>query len=277
MIKRESKHRILILGASGFIGNAIYKELCSYFRTFGTHRTPIVEYEKNHHFFQYVLEEDDVVEILEAVKPTIIISALRGDFSSQVIAHSHIIEYLKAYKSKLIFLSSANVFDAYSKYPSYENDKTLSNSIYGHFKIKIENMLLRLPKRQVAIIRLPMVFGAQSPRIQEIKMFLSTKEPIEVFPNLIMNVTTETKVTQQIHYIINQNKSGVFHLGSHDLVHHDDFIKEIISSLGFIKPILKQVYTTNDDRYLAVLAKSNLLPKHLRIKSQEILTELEIS
>jgi len=273
----NSKHRILILGASGFIGNAIYKELCSYFRTFGTFSTPNKEFEKNHHFFQYSVEKDDVVEILEIVKPTIIISALRGDFSSQVIAHSHIIEYLNAYKSKLIFLSSANVFDAYSKYPSYENDKTLSHSVYGHFKIKIENMLLRLPKRQVVILRLPMVFGAQSPRIQEIKLFLKEKEPIEVFPNLIMNVTTETKVTQQIHYMINRNKSGIFHLGSDDLVHHNDFIKEIISTLGVNNPILKQVYTTNDDRYLAVLPKTNKLPKHLHIKSQEILTELEIN
>jgi len=274
---KENKHRILILGASGFIGNAIYKELCSYFRTFGTYRTSNREFEKNHHFFQYLIEEDDVVEILEVVKPTIIISALRGDFASQVIAHSHIAEYLIAYKSKLIFLSSANVFDAYSKYPSYENDKTLSNSIYGHFKIKIENMLLRLPKRHIAILRLPMVFGAQSPRIQEIKLFLKEKEPIEVFPNLIMNVTTETKVTQQIHYMINRNKSGIFHLGSNDLVHHDDFIKEIISTLGINNPILKQVYTTNDDRYLAVLPKTNKLPKHLHIKSQEILTELKIN
>ena len=35
-----NKHRILILGASGYLGNAIYKELGPYFRTFGTYRTP---------------------------------------------------------------------------------------------------------------------------------------------------------------------------------------------------------------------------------------------
>ena len=55
---------------------------------------------------------------------------------------------------KLYFLSSANVFDAYSKYPSYETDTTLSNSSYGHFKIRVEQQLLKLPKRQVAIVRL---------------------------------------------------------------------------------------------------------------------------
>lgn len=272
----KQKARILILGASGFIGNAIYKELCSYFRTFGTYNTNNKTLENNQHFFQYNIEEDDVFEILNTVKPTVIISSLRGDFSAQIIAHQHISEYILQNKARLIFLSSANVFDAYSKFPSYEYDKTLSNSVYGHFKIKIENMLLRLPKMKIAILRLPMVFGAFSPRVDEIKLLLKEKLPIEVFPNLVMNVTSDNKLTQQIHYIINQNKYGVFHLGSTDLVHHDEFISDIINSLGDYKPIYKHVYTTNDERYLAVLPKDNKLPKHLQIKSTEILQELEV-
>ncbi|GGG49742.1 sugar nucleotide-binding protein [Bizionia arctica] len=275
MKEREDKHRVLILGASGFLGNAIYKELCSYFKTFGTYNTENLVFEKNKHLFQYNVEEDDIFDILEAVKPTIIISALRGKFSAQVIAHSHICDYLKSRREcKLIFLSSANVFDGYSKYPSYEQDKTLSHSVYGHFKIKIENMLMRLPKRQVAIVRLPMVFGAHSPRIQEIKEFIINKEPIEVFPNLVMNVTSDFKLTQQIHYIINRNKTGIFHLGSTDLVHHDEFIEDIIKTIGDYNPLFKQVFTTNDERYLAVLPKINLLPKHLQLTSLEIINEL---
>lgn len=275
--QQNSKHRILILGGSGFLGGALYKELCPYFKTYGTYYKSNRQLEKNHHFFQYNIEEDDIYEILDIVKPTIIISALRGDFSKQVIVHQHLAEYVYKHKIKLLFLSSANVFDAYIKYPSYEEDKTYSNSIYGHFKIKIENMLLRLPKKQIAILRLPMVFGSQAPRVQEIIQLVKEKEPIEIFPNLIMNVTTDSKVTQQIHYIINRNKSGIFHLGSDDLVHHNDFIKEIISTLEIKEKVLfKHVYTTNDDRYLAVLPKFNKLPKHLHLKSSEILKELKI-
>ena len=272
----DKKHRILILGASGFLGNAIYKELCPYFKTFGTYNRSNNQLEKNNHFFQFNLEEDDVYEILDLVKPTIIISALRGDFSKQVIVHQHLAEYVFSNKIKLLFLSSANVFDAYSKYPSYELDKTLSHSIYGHFKIKIENILLRLPKKQIAILRLPMVFGANSPRIQKIVQQIKLKEPVEVFPNLIMNVINDHKVTQQIHYIINRNKLGIFHLGSTDLVHHDEFIKDVINALQIQNARYKQVYTTNDDRYLAVLQKYNVLPKNLQLLSQELLSDLII-
>ena len=272
----DKKHRILILGASGFLGNAIYKELCPYFKTFGTYNRSNKQLEKNNHFFQFNLEEDDVHEILDIVKPTIIISALRGDFSKQVIVHQHLAQYVFSNKIKLVFLSSANVFDAYSKYPSYEHDKTLSHSIYGHFKIKIENMLLRMPKNQVAILRLPMVFGSNSPRIQKIIKHIKENEPVEVFPNLIMNVITDSKVTQQIHYIINRNKSGIFHLGSNDLVHHDEFIKDVVNALSIKNALYKQVYTTNDDRYLAVLPKYNVLPKNLQLISQELLNDLKI-
>ncbi|MGJ8550327.1 sugar nucleotide-binding protein [Winogradskyella wichelsiae] len=268
------KHRILILGASGYIGNAIYKELSPYFKTFGTYRTPLKAFEINKQFFHYNLEEDDVYEILEACKPTIIISALRGDFNAQTIAHQHIAEYTLTFGSKIIFLSSANAFDSYSKFPSYELDKTLSHSIYGHFKIKIENLLLRLPEKQVAIIRVPMIFGAASPRVEALKQAILDHEAVEVFPNLIMNVMLDKKLTQQIHYIINRSKHGVFHLGSTDLVYHNEFIKEIIDLLTDKKVVLKQVYTSNEDRYLAVLPKFNKLPKHLQITSHEIIEEL---
>ncbi len=269
------KHRILILGVSGYLGSAIYKELHSYYQTFGTYKTPLSSFENNKHFFHYDFEEDDVFEILNVVKPTIIISALRGDFTAQLTAHKHIFEYISIQKNcKIIFLSSANVFDAYSKFPSYENDTTLSNSVYGHFKIRLEQLFLKLSPKKVIILRLPMVFGVASPRVNELKLHLEFDTPIELFPNLIMNVISDKKVTQQLHYIINRNKHGVFHLGSKDLVHHDDFIKDLVSKIGTETPRYKLVYTTNDDRYLAVLPKENKLPNHLQMYSLEILETL---
>ena len=264
------KKKILILGGSGFIGNAIYKELCNYFDTYGTYCSN-ASYASNGQYLKYDLNEDDIFKVLEKVRPDVIVSALRGNFSGQIQAHLHLMEYLSKTNCLLYFLSSANVFDAYSKYPSYEFDKTLSESIYGKLKIRIENMMLRMPEDKIGILRVPMVFGNSSPRLKEIKTLLDANEPIEVFPNLIINVTTDDRLTQQIHYLINRDKKGVFHLGSIDLVHHEDFIKEVIKRLGNYHPLLKKVYTTNDDRYLAALPKVNKLPKNLRFSYQEVI------
>jgi dTDP-4-dehydrorhamnose reductase len=75
--------------------------------------------------------------------------------------------------------------------------------------------------------------------------------------------------------MINRNKSGVFHLGSTDLVHHDEYIKDIVNQMTTKNGVLyKHVYTTNEDRYLAVLPKFNKLPKHLQVTSTEVLQEL---
>lgn len=268
---RESGKRILILGGSGFLGQEIYKELCNFFDVYGTFCSSAKRFEQNKKFQRYDLIADDVLPLLDRLKPDIIISALRGDFRTQLQAHTDMVYWVEKYNAQLIFLSGANVFDAYSKFPSYEMDKTLSESIYGRFKIHIENMLLRLPAHQMAILRLPMVFGNSSPRIKEIREALHLEAAIEVFPNLVVNVTTADKVCQQLHYIINRNLNGIYHLGSSDLVHHEDFITEICNHLSTKKPLLKRVYTTNHDRYLAVLPKHNLLPENLYFTYQEVI------
>lgn len=263
--------KILIIGASGFIGNALYKELCSYFDTYGTYNSNSSSFENNQKFFEYNMETEDVGILLENLRPTVIVSALRGNFDMQVETHFSIIDYILRNNCKLLFISSANVFDAFTNYPSYEYDKTLSQSIYGRFKIKIENALLRLPNNKYNILRLPMVFGANSPRTLEIKNKIEFGEAIEVFPNVVVNATDIFSVTQQIHYIINQEKQGVFHLGSEDLTHQHDLIKDIALALGYKNPLLKQVYDSNYDRFLAVLPKDNLLPKNLHISLQDVI------
>lgn len=270
--------KILILGGSGFIGNALYKELCPYFDTHATYFTENAFFDKNQKFHQFDVERESTSILLENLRPNIIISALRGNFLAQVHAHFEIIDYLlKNKNSKLIFISSANVFDAFTNYPSYEYDKTLSQSVYGRFKIKIENALLRLPNSKYVIVRLPMVFGAHSPRVKEIQRQLRENEAIEVFSNVVVNATYETKVTQQLHYIVNRNRQGVFHLGSNDLIHHNDLVTEICEVLGEKRPLLKNVYDSNFDRFLAVIPKDNLLPKNLQLSIQEVVASTLIS
>lgn len=265
--------RILIFGGSGFLGRALYRELHPYFDVYATYCSQ-EQYATNKRYFSYDFREDSPTAILRTVMPDVIISALRGNAQEQYVAHDILIDFAHLHESKLLFLSSANVFDGFWHYPSYEHDKTFSESVYGLLKIQIENKIIRMPPFSWAIVRLPMVFGTNSPRLFELKNAIEKKKPYEIFPNTVINLTTDYFVTQQLHYIINRNLWGIFHLGSTDLIHHDEFIFQLVDGLHVKeKPIYKHVYASNHDRYIVALPKDNTLPKHLSYRCEEVLAE----
>lgn len=252
------------------MGQSLFKELNPYFDVFGTYHTKSSLFDHNRRYFEWDVETDRISPILNKIEPDIIITSLKGPFPAQLEAYNELITYLVRQRKKLIFISTSNVFDSFTNYPSYEYDKTLSESIYGRFLIKIENALLRLPNAYYTIIRLPMVFGKTSPRLKDIFRLHNLNEPIDVFPNVIINATTANKFCQQVHYIINQDKSGVLHLGSSDVIHHKDLIEDICKINALKYPIFKNNYQSNQDRYLALLPKHNKLPKHYRIYIEDV-------
>ena len=129
-----------------------------------------------------------------------------------------------------------------------------------------------MPPFSWAIARLPMVFGLNTPRVMEVKKAIEEQCPYEIFPNTVINLTTDYFFTQQLHYIINRNLWGIFHLGSSDLIHHDEFIYQLVDGLKIkTKPIYKHVYTSNHDRYIVALPRDNILAKHLRFSCDDVL------
>lgn len=270
---KSKKQRILILGVSGFLGNHLYRELNPFFDVYGSYRTTTNYLENHRQFFQWDASEEIPDYFLSQVKPDVIIAAFRADTMVLIESHACIIRYLNQFQKKLIFISSSNVFDAFSNFPSYEYDKTLSSSAFGKFQIKIENSLLRLPNHLYNIVRLPMIFGYDSPRIKEIKLLYDLNEAIEVFDNVVINATSHDKFCQQMHYIINRQLEGVFHLGSNDVLHHREIIEEICTKIGLENPLFKHVFDSNEDRYIAVLPKKNKLPLHYQFTLDEVIED----
>ena len=273
--KKRILKKILILGASGFIGNSIQKELSKYYNTFGTYCTNKLFKIKNN-FQYYDITSSDINNIIIRVKPNLIISCLKGPFSFQIKTHESLIKYVKKNNCRIMFISSSNVFDAFEHFPSYEYDKTLSKSRYGKFKSTIENLILKLNPAKYVIIRLPMVFGIKSHRNKEIKLLIKENKPIDVYPNTIVNINSDIILSQQINYIINKNLSGIFHLGTKDLISHFDLIKKIVGNIN-IGVKFKHIYTTNNLRYLAVLPKKNCLPSHLYPSCESIINMFSLN
>ena len=271
------KNKILILGASGFIGNTLYKELLPYFDVYGTYFSAKNEFKNNQVMYFFDVEKDDINVVLNKVNPNYIISSLQGDFKAQYKVHQEINDFvLDAINCKIIYLSTVNVFDAKGEFPSYENDALLAVSDYGKFKISIEKLIKNLPKSKYTIIRLPMVLGVNSPRIIQLKEASKNHSEFEVYPNLIISVITADKIAQQVHYIINKDLDGIFHLATNDVMHHFDIMEEISEKLGLENVIYKQIFVLNNDyndQYLAILSKYNKLPENYQITISEVIED----
>ncbi|MAP79485.1 MAG: dTDP-4-dehydrorhamnose reductase [Aequorivita sp.] len=275
---KPEKHRILILGGSGFIGNAIYKELLSYFEVHGTYCTQVGTFSENQVFHKFCAEKDSVLLLLNSIRPSVIISAFAGESSSAFNVHQEISNYaLINSNCAVLYISSAEVFNGKWKHPAYENNVTLSETSAGRFKISVEKLFLETIPQQTTIIRLPMVLGVNSPEILHLRQCMRHHVAFEVYPNLIITATTIDKFCQQIHYIINQSKRGIFHLASNDMVHHDDLFLEIAEKIGGENLIFKNVFRKNDDSYNAILPKENKLPNQHQITISEVIEDCSLN
>lgn len=266
-------NRILILGASGFIGNTLYKELLPYYDVYGTYASQEGLFSENQVFFKFITEENTITAILQEVQPSIIISALKGDAKALLKTHEQVCDYVLQTNCKLVYISCAHVFDAKGDFPSYENDAPLAESLDGKLKLSVEKLIRQLPKEKFVIARLPFVLGVTSPIIIQLKQAIKHQATFEVFPSLIISATTQNKIAQQIHYILNKNLNGIFHLSSEDVMHHDELFRDISEKISTKKPIFKNVFSRNDDHFLAILPKENRLPKNYQITLEEVISD----
>lgn len=265
--------RVLIFGGSSSIGTAIFKELNPFYDLHATYYKQI-RFSSNKRYLYYDLK-DDPVFILNKLNPDIIISGLKGNFNLQIKYYDKIIKYCEAFNSKLMFISSSSVFDSFVNFPSYEEDKTFSQSIYGRFNIHIENKLFRMKSSNWTINRSAMIFSSKSKRIDQIKESIINLSPIEIFPNLIININSENLLAKHLHYMISRNLNGIFHHGSKDLINHEELIKIIIEKLNLRAVKFKYVYITNNNRYISLLSNKNSFPKHLNFTFDSILEKID--
>jgi dTDP-4-dehydrorhamnose reductase len=171
---------------------------------------------------------DNVISLMDFVQPQIVISSLRGDFQLQLETHSLIADYLSENNNgKIIYISTANVFDAEIEKPHYELDKTSSQTDYGNFKIKCERMLQDKLGDQCIIIRIPQVWGKDCPRIIKLIEDTNKNVPIITYPNFYVNYTTNIQIAEWIEFIIQKDMKGIIHIGTKDTYDYMQFQFEV--------------------------------------------------
>lgn len=267
--------RILVLGGSGLIGTAIINEMNKHkdFDVYATFYNRTIPLNKERCFRLDIEILEDINEILNTVKPKIIISCLRGDFDRQLALHKRIAEYLKKNDGKLYFLSTTNVFDNDFSRPHYENDLPNSHSDYGNYKIECEKNIIEILHDNACIIRIPQIWGKNSPRMKEILKSIENKEKVVIYPKLFLNTNTDIMLAKQIAYIIQNNLKGIFHLGAKDIINNKDFYNELITKLGYNNVKLEEEFDV--EGAFAILSKRNSeFPKELLLTNNAVIEYL---
>lgn len=268
--------KILLLGASGLVGRALIKEYKDKFDLYGTYATTLTDLPLNKQFQLELTQTEELREILQSIKPDIVISCLRGDFEQQLQFHKEMAEELRKINSKLYYFSTTNVFDGDLSKPHIETDVPIAESEYGKFKIECENMLTDILAERVRIIRIPAIWGKDSPRWTSIKQSIQNAKVIDVYSNLKCNNLLDTQLAKQLRFIIENNLQGIFHLGSIDMMTQSEFYEQIIIKSGSRSDLLRHNYylDSSNTYYFALKSIREDISESLRSTNKDIISYL---
>ncbi len=266
--------KILILGGSGFVGRSLMKELDGDFEILGTYyNNPNPEFKEK----MFKFDVNDITSVKYIIKKSdadLVISCLRGDYDKQLKFHIEAAKYLKKTSKKMMFCSSANVFDKNPTKAYYEDDPPISGSEYGIYKETCEKEMKQILEDDLIIVRLPMLFGKESPRIKALKKALENNKGVYLYENLYSSVNTDERIAKQIRYIIEEEKDGVFHLSSEDVINHLEFYKDIVREMGYTKFKFGRKKFKIDKYYLAILSNRTDLSKDFEFSSREVIKDI---
>ncbi|WP_061809568.1 sugar nucleotide-binding protein [Rossellomorea vietnamensis] len=222
--------KLLIFGASGLVGKALVEECKDSFDVYGTYTTRPVDLPHENQFQLEISDTDQMKDMVKTLRPDSIISCLRGDFDQQLEFHRELAKEMQYRESTLYYFSTANVFDGDFTKHHTEEDAPNAASPYGQFKIECENLLQELLQERAVTIRIPQIWGKNSPRLDQIKSGIE-EGAIDVYSNLECNHLTDELLAKQLKYIILHHVKGVFHLGAVDMMAQSQFVEELVGNL----------------------------------------------
>ena len=262
--------KILVLGGSGLVGSAIIKQMCDRYDVYSTycHNS---KYKRNDKSIKFDVDKPEfITDILNKVKPDIVISCLRGDYGNQLTVHEKAAQYLKNNGGMLYFFSTTNVFDADASRSHNEDDIPKSCTDYGRYKICCEERLKEIMNEKVCILRIPQVWGKTCPRLVNLFKLNEKNGQVEVYPELEINTNTDVMIARQLGFIIENDLKGIFHLAAEDTIKYDVLIRKILKQAN-LKNISIQNNYEEKGWFTLSSKRINTFPPELRITNERVI------
>lgn len=242
MKKINEMKRLLVTGASGFLGWHISKKQGTGWQTVGVWnenqsgifpKTPSIQID--------LTDKDAIWHSLKEVKPEAVLhlAAISGTATCEqepekshainVQATAHLAEMCADRKIRLLFTSSEQVFDG-GKGTYGEDDSPNPKNVYGQQKLEAERLVAAIHP-DAATIRISVLFGkaggvAQCFLEQWVESWRNMV-PVTAFHDEVRSFLSGSTAADGLFHLLQQGASGLFHLGGAEGLSRTDFAEQV--------------------------------------------------
>ena len=266
--------RILIIGATGYLGSYLYDSFKLKYSVEGTSRNP-----DNDFTHLNLSSPADILQFLSKNRYDYIINAAgnaspdrcetdkKYAFRTNFLTHYNLLNAIKLSKqtSIVIFISSIYVFGCPNKAIFYTRDPICPSNYYGQTKALAEYIGMTQSDYHITL-RLPLLFGNPLHPRDPIAQLLTTNDEIHLDNKEIRYPTSLQHISNCLQIILNENLSGIFNISGHTPVTRFSMINRARTILGY------DCDTLHDDGIYPdplLWKKIAYRPQHLRIKQSE--------
>lgn len=249
----SSKPRVLLSGASGFVGYNLARYLRDDFELYGTYHQIQPPSGEDRFIKVDVTSRGSVEEVLDRVEPQAVIHAAavaEVDFCERnpgicsqvnVKGTEMIVETAASAGCRFIFLSTDLVFDG-EKGDYSEEDEPNPTTFYGVTKLKAEKQVLHATDRAV-LLRLGLMYGKRSYSsagfVHKLVESLKAGKPFQLFTDQYRTPLYLRDLAEALRMILqDEDLRGLYHLGGPERVSRWEFGQAVGEVFGFREELL---------------------------------------
>lgn len=264
------ENKVLLLGGSGLVGRTIaaaLQEACQVIPTAG-------HCELENGYRLRAEEPERLLEILEQENPELVISSIRGNYQAQLSFHRKLADWLAGKGKRLLYISTANVFDGDLSRPWTEDDPPVPESEYGVFKRDCEAMLCEALGDRLIIFRLGTVWDFDCPRVRQLEEHSRSGEPHHTYSGDMVNISYTGQIGAYARYVLGHDLHGVFHVGTTDMADYFEFEKMVCEALE-IQPPEFEAEKADPTAFQAILPARKEIPDELQMTIEQVVAEMK--